>query len=162
MVTEPPIDIYPFRGSEDDNFPAFKTALLDLLDFHDVEDDVKKVKMLKCYLKGGARINFDKKSQENPSWKFDNFMHWLESYYGNDKILLKGRMAFTRMCQRENESPRAFFERLQEAANDLQITEKFTVYNQFEHGLLPEIKKHCDFIGAETFEDIRRIANGYW
>ncbi|KAI8354639.1 hypothetical protein BD560DRAFT_438243 [Blakeslea trispora] len=118
LVTEPPIDIYPFRGSEDGNFPAFKTALLDLLDFHDVSDDARKTKTLKCYLNGNARIGFDKKARENPSWTFENCINWLELDYENEKILLKGRMGFTQMSQQPDESPRAFFERLQEAAND--------------------------------------------
>ncbi|KAI9244688.1 hypothetical protein BDA99DRAFT_543927 [Phascolomyces articulosus] len=134
-----------FCGYEGEDFRYFRDTLDSFFALHNTRNTARQASIINAQVKKYARIFLQGKIRATPSigTKYDELIKLLEEEYD----------AFEQLTQGEDEPPRMFLGRIQQAADLAEINSRggeALIQAKFKSGLLPRIKKHCYIMGSDN------------
>ncbi|KAG2209643.1 hypothetical protein INT45_002643, partial [Circinella minor] len=155
-----------FNGYEGEDFRHFQDTLESYFALADVKSDERKAKILLTQVKRYART-FLYNEIEGKNQLLTNYaglIKLLKNEYITTDVIEYYKDAFEQITQGDDEPPRMFLGRIQQAADLAELGDqgKGLIQAKFKSGLLPQIKKHCYTMGAQTYDEYKQYAYGYW
>ncbi|KAI9343841.1 hypothetical protein BD770DRAFT_328010, partial [Pilaira anomala] len=156
-----------FTGQDDEDFEYFHETMTDYFDVKKIITDKQKLATMKTLLAGKAKADFEEINPRNPDTElftvsYHETIKLLKEKHEEDSINPQSKwLQFMEITQGPDESPKAFEAKLIEAARRAGIKDKNQLEIRFMTGLHQEIRDHCRASGARTFEDYRRMAQGF-
>lgn len=152
-----------FYGDEGEDYRHFEKRLESYFALSDITADKRKIVILQTQLQHGARVFFDNLIEElDLSTCYSYLAAALRNEYITPQLIRRYQLAFNSMGQGIEEHPRVYLGRLKEAAKLAEIKDDVQIEMRFQTGLLPAIIIQCKLMGAETFTEYLRSADGYW
>ncbi|KAG2196428.1 hypothetical protein INT46_008662 [Mucor plumbeus] len=157
------VRLFPFSGTEEEDFTDVYTHLIDYIGVKGIKDKVQKLSILRSILRNGARLEFEKAYPMLDTLNFDTVCQEMLAKYNTNKSLYRKEEAFEESRQLPGESPANFLTRINEMAlrADIKDDEK-RIFRRFRFGLLPEYARHCQLMGAETHAEFYKYSMGLW
>ncbi|ORE11113.1 hypothetical protein BCV72DRAFT_284777 [Rhizopus microsporus var. microsporus] len=133
-----------FHGYEGEDFRHFQELLESYFAFANLNNDARKLTILKSQLRRAAKVYFENELiKKKPDITYDEAMEELKKHYITPELIQSYELEFNEMYQGEQEHPRIFLARLREAADLANITSNAVIESRFRAGLLREIKQFC-------------------
>ncbi|KAI8334553.1 hypothetical protein BD560DRAFT_309277, partial [Blakeslea trispora] len=157
-----------FRGTEDEDFKAFLNTLEDHFGVHNITSENQKTSTLKILLVGKAKADFNAnftRDEETGQYEetYTEITKVLRGIFGSKKENSEYQIErFFRLSQLKHESPKNYYLRIMEAAEEANITDQNIIKSKFITGLYEEIQDHCHALGASSFDDYMKYAQGYY
>lgn len=154
-----------FRGDEGEDYRHFQKRLESFFALSDINKEHRKILILQTQLQHGARIFFDTLYSAKPDISkctYKEFAEALHEEYITPQLIRRYQLAFNSMSQGSEEHPRVYLGRLKEAAILAEIKDSTQIEIRFQTGLMPNIITQCKLMGASTFNDYLKCADGYW
>lgn len=154
-----------FGGDEGEDYRHFEKRLESYFALSDINNDKRKIIILQTQLQHSARAFFDDLIAATSNEKQCTYTFVADAMrkeYITPQLIRRYQLAFNAMYQGHEEPPRVYLGRLKEAAKLANITTPALIEMRFQTGLHPDIITQCRLIGAESFEDCVKCADGYW
>ena len=156
-----------FCGYEGEDFRHFRDTLESYFAITNQKNAARKASILNAQVRKYARIFLQGKIRATPALgvDYDELIKLLEEEYVTADVIEYYKDAFDQLLQGEDELPRMFLGRIQQAADLAELSNKAgeaLIEAKFKSGLLPRIKKHCYMMGAKSFNDYKQFAYGFW
>ncbi|KAG2215693.1 hypothetical protein INT45_013356 [Circinella minor] len=119
-----------------------------------------------CHFRDTLESYF-KEIRNNPpiGTKYGKLISRLEQEYVTADVIEYYKDAFEQIVQGDDEPPRMFLGRIQQAADLANLSgaeAEALIEAKFKSGLLPRVKRYCYLLGAKTFNDYKQFAYEYW
>ncbi|KAG2211528.1 hypothetical protein INT45_007797 [Circinella minor] len=156
-----------FCGYEGEDFRHFRDTLESYFAIANIKDSERQASILNAQVKKYTRIFLQSKVRKNHAigGKYTELIKLLEEEYVTPDVIEYYKDAFEQIIQGEDEPPRMFLGRIQQAADLAELVGKqgeALIEAKFKSGLLPRVKKHCYMMGATTFHDYKQFSYGFW
>ena len=155
-----------FYGYEGEDFRHFRDTLESYFAIANIKDGERQASILNAQVKKYARIFLQAKVRKHHAigGKYTELIKLLEEEYVTPDVIEYYKDAFEQIIQGEDEPPRMFLGRIQQAADLAELIGKqgeALIEAKFKSGLLPRVKKHCYMMGATTFNDYKQFSYGF-
>ncbi|KAI9328924.1 hypothetical protein BD770DRAFT_416750 [Pilaira anomala] len=165
-VTNPRNRLIEFGGDEGEDYRHFEKRLESYFALSDINNDKRKLLILQTQLQHSARAFFDDLITTTTTIAEKNTYKAISDLMRNEyitpQLIRRYQLAFNAMCQGHNEPPRVYLGRLKEAAKLADIKAEELIEMRFQTGLHTEIIVQCRLMGAESFHECLKVADGYW
>lgn len=165
-VMNPRNRLIEFGGDEGEDYRHFEKRLESYFALSDINNDKRKLLILQTQLQHSARAFFDDLITTTTTTADKNTYKAISDLMRNEyitpQLIRRYQLAFNAMCQGHNEPPRVYLGRLKEAAKLADIKAEELIEMRFQTGLHPEIIVQCRLMGAESFNECLKVADGYW